>query len=137
MNGDACMSAPRTDATVEMATDLEWIAREIAGALENVVAMHDELTRNAERHLLRLRFSLARVKELQERVDRTGGVFEPARLEVAVSILETHVMRAEWFCDQIAGRRPKTARRAVAGVSASRAANDATAANAAAERQAA
>lgn len=132
------MSAPRTEATVEMATDLEWIAREIAGALEKVVAMHDELTRKAERHLLRLRFSLARVKELQERVERTGGVFEPARLEVAVSILETHVMRAEWFCDQIAGRKPKSARRAVAGVSALRAANDAPAADAADdERQAA
>jgi hypothetical protein len=112
------MSDERTDATVEMATDLEWIAREIAGVLEGVVAADGARARNAERHLLRLRFSLARVKELQERVARSGGVFEPARLEVAVSILDTHVMRAEFFCDQIAGRRPKPARRTVSGVGA-------------------
>ncbi len=112
------MNDVRTDATVEMATDLEWIAREIAGVLEGVVTSDEERARNAERHLLRLRFSLARVKELQERVARSGGVFEPARLEVAVSILDTHVMRAEFFCDQIAGQRPKSARRTVAGVTA-------------------
>ena len=112
------MNDVRTDATVEMATDLEWISREIAGVLEGVVASNAERARNAERHLLRLRFSLARVKELQERVARSGGVFEPARLEVAVSILDTHVMRAEYFCDQIAGQRPKSARHAIAGVSA-------------------
>ena len=108
----------RTEATVEMATDLEWISREIAGVLEGVVASNAERARNAERHLLRLRFSLARVKELQERVARSGGVFEPARLEVAVSILDTHVMRAEYFCDQIAGRRPKPARATVASARA-------------------
>ena len=111
------MNDVRTDATVEMATDLEWISREIAGVLEGVVASNAERARNAERHLLRLRFSLARVKELQERVARSGGVFEPARLEVAESILDTHVMRAEYFCDQIAGQRPKPARQAIAGVS--------------------
>jgi hypothetical protein len=33
-------------------------------------------------------------------VARTGGVFEPARLEVAVSILDTHIMRAESFLDR-------------------------------------
>jgi hypothetical protein len=112
------MNDVRTDATVEMATDLEWISREIAGVLEGVVASNEARARNAERHLLRLRFSLARVKELQERVARSGGVFEPARLEVAVSILDTHVMRAEFFCDQIAGQRPKSARQAVAGAAA-------------------
>jgi hypothetical protein len=110
------MNDVRTNATVEMATDLEWISREIAGVLEGVVASNAERARNAERHLLRLRFSLARVKELQERVARSGGVFEPARLEVAVSILDTHVMRAEYFCDQIAGQRPRSARQTVTRV---------------------
>ena len=112
------MNDVRTNATVEMATDLEWISREIAGVLEGVVASNAERARNAERHLLRLRFSLARVKELQERVARSGGVFEPARLEVAVSILDTHVMRAEYFCDQIAGQRPRSARETVTRVAA-------------------
>ncbi len=94
------MAEQRTDATLEMATDLEWIAREIAGGLERVMVLEAAHARNAERHLLRLRFSIARVHELQERVARTGGVFEPARLEVAVSILDTHIMRAESFLDR-------------------------------------
>jgi hypothetical protein len=94
------MSEQRTEATLEMATDLEWIAREIAGGLERVMVLEAAHARNAERHLLRLRFSIARVHELQERVARTGGVFEPARLEVAVSILDTHIMRAESFLDR-------------------------------------
>ena len=94
------MSEQRTEATLEMATDLEWIAREIAGGLERVIVLEAAHARNAERHLLRLRFSIARVHELQERVARTGGVFEPARLEVAVSILDTHIMRAESFLDR-------------------------------------
>lgn len=106
------MSEDRTDATAEMATDLEWIARELAGALEAVIASGGAQARNAERHLMRLRFSLARVDELKQRVARTGGVFEPARLGVAVSILDAHVVRAEGFCEQFAARLPKAARRA-------------------------
>jgi hypothetical protein len=103
------MNEASAEATVEMATDLEWIAREIAGSLESVVAANDARTRSAERHLLRLRFSLARVKELQDRVARTPGVFEPARLEVAISVLDTHVTRAEGFIEQIAPH-PQTRR---------------------------
>ena len=102
----------RTETTMEMATDLEWIAREIASALE--AAVDGEHARDAERHLVRLRFSLARVDELKQRVARTGGVFEPARLEVAVSILDLHVMRAEGFCERIAVRAPKATRRVMA-----------------------
>ena len=105
------MSEDRTDATVEMATDLEWLARELASALEAVIASDGAQARNAERHLMRLRFSLARVDELKQRVARMGGVFEPARLHVAVSILDAHVVRAEGFCEQVAARLPKAARR--------------------------
>jgi len=115
------MSANRTDTTLELATELEWIAREIAAALQTVVASDGAHVRNAERHLIRLRFSLARVDELKQRVARTGGVFEPARLEVAISILDTHVMRAEGFCEQIAARLPRAARRRATGDAAVRA----------------
>ncbi len=109
------MSGNRTETTLEMATELEWIAREIASALKTVMASDGAHARNAERHLMRLRFSLARVDELKQRVARTGGVFEPARLEVAVSVLDTHVMRAEGFCEQLAGRVPKAAARRMTG----------------------
>ena len=108
------MNDGRTETTMEMATELEWIAREIASALEASAVAGGENARDAERHLLRLRFSLARVQELKERVARTGGVFEPARLEVAVSILDLHVMRAEGFCERIAVRAPKKVRHTAA-----------------------
>ncbi len=120
------MNDGRTDTAMEMATELEWIAREIAGALETAAAKGGEHVRDAERHLVRLRFSLARVDELKQRVARTGGVFEPARLEVAVSILDLHVMRAEGFCDRIAVRAPKAARRVMAtGAATNSSADDA------------
>ena len=108
------MNDGRTETTMEMATELEWIAREVASALEAAASKGGEHARDAERHLVRLRFSLARVDELKQRVARTGGVFEPARLEVAVSILDLHVMRAEGFCERIAVRAPKATRRVMA-----------------------
>jgi hypothetical protein len=131
------MNDGRTETTMEMATELEWIAREIASSLEGAAAADGEHARDAERHLVRLRFSLARVDELRQRVARTGGVFEAARLEVAVSILDLHVMRAEGFCERIAVRAPKATRRvmtATAVAASDAAVNDA--ANCAAERAA-
>ncbi len=107
------MNDGRTETTMEMATELEWIAREVAGALEAAACASSDQARYAERHLVRLRFSLARVDELKQRVARTGGVFEPARLEVAVSILDANVMRAEAFCERIAVRAPRPSRRAL------------------------
>lgn len=109
------MSGNRTETTLATATELEWIAREVTGALKTVMAADGAHARTAERHLLRLRFSLARVDELKQRVARTGGVFEPARLEVAVSILDAHVIRAEGFCEQISARLPKAAARRMTG----------------------
>jgi hypothetical protein len=109
------MSESRTVAVVERATKLAAMAADLADALDAVATAGGAEARDAGRHLLRLRFSLARVDELKQRVARTGGVFEPARLEVAVSILDAHVMRAEGFCAQIAARLPKAAARRVTG----------------------
>jgi hypothetical protein len=130
------MNDGRTETTMEMATELEWIAREVASSLEAAAATGGEHARDAERHLVRLRFSLARVDELKQRVARTGGVFEPARLEVAVSILDLHVMRAEGFCERIAVRAPKAARRVMADAAGARDAAVDDAAEYAAERAA-
>jgi hypothetical protein len=105
------MSDDRTETTLELASQLGAAARATMRALDAVIAAGAPPARDTERHLLRLRFSLARVNELRERVARTGGVFEPARLEVALSILDVHIARAERFCEQIAPRTPKAARR--------------------------
>jgi hypothetical protein len=109
------MSESRTAAVPERATKLVATAGDLVAALDVVATAGGAEARDAGRHLLRLRFSLARVDELKQRVARTGGVFEPARLEVAVSILDTHVMRAEGFCERIAARLPKAARRRATG----------------------
>ena len=112
------MSESRTIAVPERAAKLAATAAGLVAALDAAATVGGADARDAGRHLLRLRFSLARVDELKQRVARTGGVFEPARLEVAVSILDAHVMRAEGFCAQIAARLPKAAARRVTGAAA-------------------
>ena len=109
------MSESRTVAVVERATKLAAMAAALVDALDAVATAGGAEARDAGRHLLRLRFSLARVDELKQRVARTGSVFEAARLEVAVSILDTHAMRAEGFCEQMEARLPKAARRRMTG----------------------
>ena len=51
----------------------------------------------AQKHERRLTFAVARVRELAASVHEVGGVFEPARYDVACTILETHVARATAF----------------------------------------
>jgi hypothetical protein len=105
------MGAHRTVTTLEMAREREAIARRLMSALAVAVETDVLRARDAERHLLRLRFALARVDELTQRVSTRESIFESARLEVALSILDAHVTRAEAFCDPIAVRMPRRASR--------------------------
>jgi hypothetical protein len=108
------MGEDRTATTLETPTELEAIARRLMSALEGASEPDILRARDAERHLVRLRFALARVDELTERVSGHESIFESARLEVALSILDAHVTRAEAFCDPIAVRMPRQATRHVA-----------------------
>jgi hypothetical protein len=105
------MGEDRTATTLETPAEIEAIARRLMSALGVAVETDVVRARDAERHLVRLRFALARVDELTERVSGHESIFESARLEVALSILDAHVTRAEAFCDPIAFRLPKRASR--------------------------
>lgn len=108
------MGEDRAATTLEMATEREAIARRLMSALEGAVETDVQRARDAERHLLRLRFALARVDELTQRVSSRESIVESARLEVALSILDAHVTRAEGFCAPIAVRMSRPVSRQVA-----------------------
>lgn len=103
------MGEDRTATTLETPMELEAIARRLMSALEGASEPDILRARDAERHLVRLRFALARVDELTQRVSGHESIFESARLEVALSILDVNVTRAEAFCDPNAFRMPRRA----------------------------
>lgn len=105
------------------ATVLEGDAARLLLALETQIMADTGEARAAERYGERLRFALARVQELRRSAQSLGGVFEPARLEVALSILESNVRQATLFADRIVARMPKhvaTRVQAAAGMSVDR-----------------
>ena len=103
--------------TTDMAPDVtESEARNLLPALEAISTATIGASRDAERHAMRLRFALARVGELRTRATAVGGVFEPARLEVAQSILQTHQRRARSFAKAIGIAEPRLAQRPPARV---------------------
>jgi hypothetical protein len=82
-------------------TRTEIAAAQLVPALESMPVTDYGDGRDAHRYAARLRFALARVDELRRNARMAGGppppVFEGARLEVAMSILETHTARASGF----------------------------------------
>lgn len=87
-------------------------------ALEAVMLAELPQARDAERYAARIRFATARVDELQCSADALGGVFEPARLEIAIAILDNHTSWAATFVEAIVARasKPKTRAGAYADV---------------------
>ena len=73
--------------------------------LESAALPDQGEARDAVRYAERLRFALGRVDELRASSMRSGSVFDAARLDVALTILETHVFRAAYFIDGIARRQ--------------------------------
>ena len=105
-------------------------------ALEAVTLAALPQARDAERFAARIRFATARVDELQGAADNLGGVFEPSRLEVAISILDAHTSRAASFVEAIVAKARKAPQRAAAS-SAARVAATAAEPAAVGERRAA
>ena len=89
------------------ATQVEDDAARLLVALESHIFAGTGEDRAAIRYGERLRFALARVEELRQSARSLGGVFEPARLEIAIAILESHVGQASTFADRVAGRTPR------------------------------
>ena len=90
------------DAT-KLTPEYERSARSLLPALDTIAGSAVEASRDADRYAMRLRFALGRVAELRASAEKLGGVFESARLDVALSILETHERRAAYFVASIAG----------------------------------
>jgi hypothetical protein len=93
------------------ATEAERCAEHLLTALQTLIGPDSPEAWQAERFNVRLRFALDRVAQLREASMRAGGVFEPARLEVAHQILDGHNIRAARFLDEIAERRLRAAAR--------------------------
>jgi hypothetical protein len=83
----------------------EILGQRLMDCLEKAVLPDQGEARDAARFALRLQFALGRVEELRASCAQNDSVFEEARLEVALTILEAHVFRAAYFIDDIARRQ--------------------------------
>ena len=106
-----------TTAGIAVQTETERVAARLLLALDAITLDSPARGRDAERHATRLRFALDHLDDLRREaaINRarasgigannaptpratgatyTGNVFVPARVEVAASILETHVLGA-------------------------------------------
>ena len=75
-------------------------AEQLVLALTAVAAMRPELSFEADKHRERLRFAADRLAELRALAAAEGGIFTPARAEVALSILEGQVAQTASFINR-------------------------------------
>lgn len=88
-------------------TRIEADAARLVRALDTYIVSDSGEAGAAQRYGERLRFAVARVEELRRSARELGGAFEPARLEVSLSILESNVRQAGLFADRIVARMAK------------------------------
>jgi hypothetical protein len=79
---------------------VELDAQQLLLALQAVAASKPTAAQDAEKYTIRLNFALGRVEETRRQAQADGGVFAPARAEVALSILEGHVAVAAGFINR-------------------------------------
>jgi hypothetical protein len=82
-------------------TRVETTAELTLLALEAVIVTEGPDATEAERYDNRIRFALSRVGDLRRASAIYGGVFEAARLDVALSILEGHTEHARVFVERL------------------------------------
>jgi hypothetical protein len=83
-------------------TETERVAAQLLLRLDALAIDAPARAREAERYAARLRFALDHLADLRRSpapagTPPTGGAFVPARVEVALSILESHLMTAARF----------------------------------------
>jgi protein subunit release factor A len=83
----------------------EILGERLVEALDHAMFADQGEARDAERYGKRIGFALQRVTELRESARQSATLFEAARLDVALTILEGHVFRAADFVDGIARRQ--------------------------------
>jgi hypothetical protein len=79
---------------------IEVDAARLLSVLEAVAASKLEVAWEAQKHADRLIFATTRLDEMKRAAANDGGVFAPARAEVAASILEGHVAGAAGFINR-------------------------------------
>jgi len=72
-------------------TGVERDAARTLEALAGMTPADAAVQRDTERYTLRVQFALARLEELKRDAANAGGVFAAARVDIARTILETHV----------------------------------------------
>lgn len=82
----------------------ELLAERVIEALEHAELPDMGEARDAARYCARIEFALGRVTELRDIAAVRQSAFEDARLGVALTILESHVVQAACFIDRIARR---------------------------------
>lgn len=82
----------------------ELLAERVVEALEHANLVDMGESRDAQRYAARIEFALGRVEQLRRIASERQSAFEDARLGVALTILETHVVQAACFIDRVARR---------------------------------
>jgi hypothetical protein len=83
----------------------EILGERVANALLDANFQDLSEARDATRYAMRIEFAQARVEELRASASQRQSLFEDARLGVALTILESHVVQAACFIDRIARRQ--------------------------------
>jgi hypothetical protein len=86
----------KRDSNAQIAEDAEYLEL----ALEAVALNDPMLAFEARKQATRLRFASERLTELKRQAIDAGGVFAPARAEVALSILEGHMAVSAAFVNR-------------------------------------
>jgi hypothetical protein len=99
-------------------TETEFAARQLEIDADRLLIAVEALAESgasdagdAARYAERIRFALTRLAQLREDARREGGAFAPARVEVATSILETHVHTTAEYVNRTQQRVRRTAAR--------------------------
>ena len=92
-------------------TQIEADAARLLDVLQAVAGSQLAMAPQAQKYADRLTFGMARLMELKAAAETTGGVFAPARADVAASILEGYVVGAAAFINRTMRQVRRTAGR--------------------------
>jgi hypothetical protein len=92
-------------------SQIEADAARLLPVLEAVAASKLAMAPQAQKYVDRLTFAMTRLEETKRVAANDGGVFAPARAEVAASILEGHVAGAAGFINRTVRQVRRTAGR--------------------------
>jgi hypothetical protein len=127
------MDANDATTPVHNVTQIEILGHRLRESLMTASLADQSEARDAKRYASRIGFALQRVHDLRAAAAATLNVFDAARLDVALIILESHVSRAAWFVDTIARRQRSELSRANRTIEARTASDEAPEAPAEAE----